>query len=562
MELSSQKEETIVIIGGLSAGPAAAAKARRTNEKAKIILFEKGGNISYATCGMPYALSGHIPEEKNLIVVQASLLEKRFNIEMHLNEEVTEVNPELQTIKTPKGEYHYDKLMFATGANSFTPPIKNLTATHSYSSLRTLEDFRRIQSKGALEASQKVTILGGGLIGVETAENLIELGKEVTLIEGFDQILPQWSNKFAGYASDVLKNSGVKVLNGNFLTEVKVNDAGKMTHCVLGNGEVIETDYLIMSAGIRPNSKLLKEHGAETLPNGALIVNEYQETTLANIYAAGDVASTWNTQLEKADYIPLGTHSNKAGRVAGENIAGGNATYKGGNGTAIVQVFDFTLARTGLTEKQILENNIAHRKAYINAGSTPGYYGNAKNMVIELTYAPKTGKLLAAEAFGEKGVDKRIDVLSTAIYAGLSVEDLHELDLAYAPPFAPAKDPVVVAGYVAHNHVLGGCSPMSTQEVEQMITHGKPETYQLIDLRNPGEIQKSGALQSSINIPLDSIRDRISEVDNSKRVVVYCAKGMRGYLGVRMLRQLGFPEAINMAGGFSAWTLENRATIK
>lgn len=548
----------IIIVGGLSAGPAAAAKARRTNEHAEITLFEAGAHVSYATCGMPYAVSGIIEKESQLMVVKPELLQDRFRIQVKLDEPILRVDSQQQTVYSQHGEYSYDKLIWATGASSTLPPIQGIEDLKERSYLRTLTDFQKISNSVQFKNAHQVVVLGGGLIGVELAENLVHLGKEVTLIEGQNQILPQWSSEFAQLGARTLRQKGVHLITNQLVSRVKKNKDSHLQSIILSDKSEVPCEYLLLCTGMKPNSELLQIEGAETLPNGALIVNQHQETSIPNIYAAGDVASTWNKILNKNDYLPLGTHSNKAGRTAGANAASDQAPqsqlkYTGGYGTAIVKIFDDTLARTGASPSQLKEAKIPARTTTIHANSTPGYYPNPENLTLEITYHPKTLVLLGAQAFGKVGVDKRIDVLSTAIYAGLTIDDLHDLDLAYAPPFSPAKDPVVVAGFVAQNQTQGGCSPYTVNELSQMLNKADPNTYQLIDLRNPKEIGVEGMIPGAKNIPLDHLRRRLNEVNPRKRILCYCAKGMRGYIGVRILREHGFIDSNNLAGGFLSW---------
>ena len=549
------KPKTIIIIGGLSAGPAAAARARRMDETAHILLFEKTKYISYATCGMPYALSGVIASRNKLLVVRPELLEKRFKIETHLEEEVTLIEPDSKKIKTNKGEYTYDKLIYAGGATPIMPPVENLSKSKNHSFLRTLEDFDRLTERGVLANAKRIVVLGGGLIGVEAAENLREMGKEVRIIEGGSQILPQWSESYSSYAAGILEEQEVRVHTGQFLTRVEIDtDSQKLTHLVLQNGETFEADYLILATGIKPNSPLLKEVGVLCDSRGAILVNEKMETNLPDIYAAGDCASMINPLTNEPDYFPMGTHSNKGGRTAGSQAAGGDDQIKGGYGTAIVKIFEFTLARTGYTRKQLEDKAIAFERTFVNAPATPGYYPDSKEILLDIYYEKESGRLLAAEALGEKGIDKRIDVLSTCLYAGLSVDDLPRLDLAYAPPYSPAKDPITVAGFVASNHRRAHCSPMRVEELAKRMKSNKPFT--LVDLRTPSEIKKTDMLPGAINIELDSLRSRLDELNKNDETVIYCAKGIRGYLGALILRHNGFTNVKNLAGGYSA--LRNR----
>lgn len=553
-------EKRIVIIGGLSAGPSAAAKARRENEEVEIILFEKSANISYATCGIPYALSGVIASRDKLLVVEADLLRTRFNIDVRLEEEVIDVNPETKQITTSKGIYSYDKLVFTTGARPSIPPIKNLKLATNWSACRSLADFDKIMNEGLLDSVQKITVLGSGLIGVEVAENIRELGKEVTLIEGLNQILPMWQPKFSQFAQQEIENNGIKVSKGAFVNEL-VLEGTQAKQLVLSNGVVIDTDFVIVSTGIQPNTELLTSKGAKSLANGALLVNEKMETSLPDIYAAGDNASILNTQTNEHDYLPLGTHSNKGGRAAGANAIGGNEIVKGGNKTAIIKVFDYTLARTGLNPKELDKLGWEYKTNLIVAGATPSYYPGQKDMVIEIYFNPTDYSIYGAEAFGEVGVDKRIDVLSTAIYAKLGMTDLPQLDLAYAPPFSPAKDPVVVNGFVTSNTINENYKEISVEEVTTKLA-GSNDT-QLLDVRNFNEINRTGKIDdSAIVIDLDELRYNLNLLDKNKETIVYCAKGMRGYLACRILTNSGFTNVKNISGGFKIWKMSTKKVLE
>ena len=546
-------DNKIIIIGGLSAGPSAAAKARRENENAEIILFEKSSNISYATCGIPYALSGVIPSRDKLLIVEADLLRDRFNIDVKLGEEVIDINPENKSIKTFKGNYNYDKLVFATGARPNVPPIKNINVATNWSTCRSLGDFDKIMKEGLLESVNKITIMGSGLIGIEVAENIKELGKEVTVIEGVDQILPMWQPKFSYFAQKELEKKGIKVVKSSFVTEFIVDENNKATQLITTKGETIDTDFIIVSTGIKPNTELLTAKGAKTLGNGALLVNEKMETSLPDIYAAGDNASIKNTQTGLHDYLPLGTHSNKGGRTAGANAAGGNEIFRGGNKTAIIKIFDYTLARTGLNAKELTKLGKTFNTNLIVAGSTPSYYPGQKDMIIELYYSPEDNTIYGAEMFGEVGVDKRIDVLSTAIYANLKMEDLPQLDLAYAPPYSPAKDPLIVNGFVTSNKLNEEYSEISVEELTKKLDNR--EDLQIIDVRTFKERDRLGFIENSILIELDELRYNLDKLDKEKETIIYCAKGMRGYLASRILRHNNFKQVKNLSGGFKVWEM-------
>ncbi|MFY0688997.1 MAG: FAD-dependent oxidoreductase [Cyclobacteriaceae bacterium] len=537
----------IIVIGGLSAGPSAAAKARRINEQAEILLFERTANISYATCGIPYALSGKIKDRDKLMVVKPELLEQRFNIKMHLEEPVIEIDPEKHEIRTSKTSYHYDKLIMATGGASIIPPIELLDQYENWAHVKTIEQLDKVTKSGELERATKVTVIGGGLIGLETAENLAEAGKQVTIIELGNQLLAPWEPHFAHMAEKVYHEKGVAVKKQ--VSAISINpDTGQIT---LSNGDKIDSDYLLIGISVKPNTELLVAKGARHISNGALIVNNKMETNLPDVYAAGDCSSVNHYITGEHTWLPMGTHSNKAGRVAGANAAGGSETFEGGYGTAIMKLFDHTIARTGMGPKTLKAKGIDFQSTLIIAGTTPGFYPNPKDIFVEIHHETKSGKLLGAEFFGERGVDKRTDVLSTAIYAGLTIHDLPRLDLAYAPPYAPAKDPVIVAGFVAENSSKGDYKEVGVTEAIKLIQ--TTEQLQILDVRNSIEIEKTGKIEGSINIPLDEMRDRLEELDTTKPVLVHCAKGLRGYLGALVLKHNGFDDIYNLAGGFTSW---------
>jgi len=553
--LKNKKMSKIVIIGGLSAGPSAAAKARREDENAEIILFEKGAHISYATCGMPYAFSGVIEDRSNLIVVKPELLRTRFNIDVRLNEEIVKIDAKNKIVYSKKGDYSYDKLVFATGAKSIVPPIKNIDKATNWSTCRSMIDFDKITSEGLATASNHVTVIGAGLIGVEVAENLKEAGKEVTLIEGDNQILNMWQQKFGNFAEIVLREKGIKVITSGVVSEFVLDDNWKISTVKLKDGRTINTDFVILSVGIKPNTNLLLENGAEHIGNGALKVNEHMETSIKDVYAAGDNVAIKNLQTRAHDYFPLGTHSNKAGRAAGANAVGQNIQFKGAYKTAIVKVFDFTLARTGLNPSALNKLEIPFKTVLTIAGSTPSYYPNQKDLITEIYYHSETEEILGAELFGEVGVDKRIDVLSTAIYAKLKITDLSQLDLAYAPPYSPAKDPVVVSSFVAENILKNSSVQVSVEELDDFLTDGNINDYTLIDVRKVTEFE-AGTIPNALNFPLDEIRSNVEEIKKLKKpIIIFCQRGMRGYLAELILKQNNIDTIVNLAGGFKLWQM-------
>lgn len=547
----------IIVIGGLSAGPSAAAKARREDENAEIVLFEKGANISYATCGMPYAFSGIIEDRSNLIVVKPELLKTRFNIDVRLNEEILKIDTDNKIVYSKKGDYSYDTLVFATGANSIVPPIKNIEKATNCSTCRSMIDFDKITKEGLASNSKHVTVIGAGLIGTEVAENLKEAGKEVTLIEGDSQILNMWQQKFGNFAETVLKEKGIEVLTSSLVSEFELDENWKIKGLKTKEGFTIKTDFVILSIGIKPNTDLLLENGAAHIGNGALKVNERMETSIKDIFAAGDNVAIKNLQTGEYDYFPLGTHSNKAGRAAGANAVGKDIQFKGAYKTAIIKVFDYTLARTGLNPNSLQDLKIPYKTVLTIAGATPGYYPNQKDLITEIYYNSDTEEILGAELFGEVGVDKRVDVLSTAIYAKLKITDLAQLDLAYAPPFSPAKDPVVVSSFVTENILNNKSVQVSVEELNYFLNEKTLEEYTLIDVRTVEEYEK-GTIPSAINYPLDSLRSNIETIKTlNKPIIIFCQKGLRGYLAELILKHNNIKNIVNVAGGYKLWKMYN-----
>jgi NADPH-dependent 2,4-dienoyl-CoA reductase/sulfur reductase-like enzyme/rhodanese-related sulfurtransferase len=546
----------IIIIGGLSAGPSAAAKARRENEQAEILLFEKGANISYATCGMPYAFSGVIESRDNLMVVKPELLQNRFNIDVHLNEEIIKIDTQNKTVYSQTKSYTYDTLIFATGAKSIVPPIGNIKLASNWSTCRSMIDYDKITKEGLASTSKHITVIGAGLIGVEVAENLKEAGKQVTLIEGDSHVLNMWQQKFGIFAGNVLASKGIEVLTLSFVSKFDIDKNGKIKAVVTQAGKSIPTDFVILSVGIKPNTYLLLAEGAEAIDNGALKVNELMETSIKDVYAAGDNVSIKNLQTNEYDYFPLGTHSNKAGRAAGANAVGRTIEFKGAYKTAIVKVFDYTLARTGMNARALTQKGIPFKTVLTVAGSTPGYYPGQKDLITEIYYSPETEQILGAELFGEVGVDKRVDVLSTAIYAKLKITDLAQLDLAYAPPFSPAKDPVVVTSFVAENIINNRSEQISVEDLKLLMKDNNlNEGYLLVDSRTAEEYGK-GTIPGAVNYPLDELRQSVDFIKSlDKKVIVFCQKGLRGYLAELILRNNGVTHIANVAGGFKVWQM-------
>jgi rhodanese-related sulfurtransferase len=367
-----------------------------------------------------------------------------------------------------------------------------------------------------------------------------------------------WQPKFSNIAQKELERHQIKVITGHY-AKAFITEKDVIKQIDLGNGEQIDTDFVIVSTGIKPNTEILLNKGAEALPNGALKVNEKMETSIKDIYAAGDNVSVKNLLTDEFDYFPLGTHSNKGGRTAGANAAGGNEIFKGAYKTAIIKIFDFTLARTGLNKKDLDKLGWEYKTNLIITGSTPGYYPGQKDIIIEIYYNPTNERIYGAEIYGEKGVDKRIDVLSTAIYAKLKMTDLQHLDLAYAPPYAPAKDPVIVNGFVSSNAFNKNYTEISMEELIEDIVNKKD--IQLIDVRAINELNVKGKISNAIHIDLHELRSKLNELDKNKETIVYCARGLRGYVASRILTHNGFKNVKNLSGGFTIWQMHNHESM-
>ena len=486
------------------------------------------------------------------MVVSAKLLHDRFNIDVHLNEPVIGIKPDEHKVITPDGEYKYTKLIYAAGAKPFIPPIKNLELADNWSNCRTIEDYDKICDDDVITEKEHILILGAGLIGIEVAENLSKIGKKVTVVELSPTILPAWDSKFGNLAETILKDNNITIKT-NVTVEELITENNQIKQARLSNGEKILADYLIMGIGGKPNTQMLLDLGAEHIRNGAVKVNDKMETNLPDIYAAGDCASIQNIQTGEHDYFPMGTHANKGGRAAGANAAGGDIKFRGAYRTAIIKVFDYTLARTGLNPRSLKMAGTKFESTFIISGTTPGFYPDPTDLFMEIYYDSKTRVVLGAELFGQKGVDKRVDVISTAILGNLTVDDLPDLDLAYAPPYSPAKDPVIVAGFVSGNKTNNSFSEIGVEDLYRYIQSKSPGDYQLLDVRAPIELEREGKIANAINLELDELRDRINELDPLKPTLVYCQRGLRGYVATMILQNHGFRQLHNLGGGFKAW---------
>ncbi|MEQ8221004.1 MAG: FAD-dependent oxidoreductase [Candidatus Eremiobacterota bacterium] len=538
----------IVIIGGVAGGASAAAKARRMNESAQITIFEKGPYMSYANCGLPYHISGEIAKKSSLILQTPEAFKKRFNIDVYVLHEVVAVNPGRKIVMVKNlstGEIFecpYDKLIMCPGSVPFMPPVPGLDALNVFV-LRTVPDVEKILTFIRENNPRNAVVLGGGYVGLETAEALKHAGMKVTLVEMAPHVLTLMDSDVVSVIEKHIIESGVELILDNGLKEIVKDDKGKVKEIILQKGNILRADMVIASIGVKPNNKLAKEIGIELGVSGAIKVNEKMETTIPDIYAAGDVAESFNPVTGKWGWIPLAGPANKQGRVAGANAAGGNLTFRGALGTSIVRFNKMAAGKTGLSEHDAKRENIPYFVTTTHSNSHAGYYPGGKMLHIKIVVHKETGKLLGAQVTGEDGVDKRIDVFATALYFGATVEDLANLDLAYAPPFGSAKDPVNIAGMTGQNRFLGVEDSMTFGEFDEV-----KDGYNLIDVRTQKEYNE-GAMEGSSLKPVDEFRSLIDTVDKDKPVAVYCKAGYRGYLVQRILKQHGF-EVKNLDGGY------------
>lgn len=533
----------IVIIGGVAGGMSAATRLRRLDESSEIVVVEKSGFVSYANCGLPYYIGGVISKEQDLLLQTPESLHKRFNLDVRVNSEVTAIDPVAKSVSvrnTLTGEMYslaYDKLVLSPGATPVVPPIEGVERAMT---LRTVEDTKRIFA--AVEAKPATaSVIGGGFIGVEMAENLVHRGIKTAIIEATPQLLAPLDPEIALLVANEMSANGVDVRLGVSASKIEY---GSVT---LSDGSEIPAELVILAIGVRPDVSLAKSAGLEIGSRGGIVVDEHNLTSNSDIYALGDAAEKKDALDESATLVPLANIANRHGRVIADHINGRNVRPVKTIGTAIVKVFDLAVASTGWNEKRLKAANIEHRAIHTHPGSHAGYYPGAETLALKLIINPKTGEIYGAQGVGKDGVDKRIDVISTAIRAGITAPELADLELAYAPPFGSAKDPVNMLGYVAENIVSGLVKTAQWHEIDDF----RNDEFTLLDVRTPGECAK-GMIPGFINIPVDEIRDRFSEI-KTKKVLVTCQVGQRAHTATLLLRNLGF-EPINLDGGYHLWS--------
>jgi len=537
----------LVIIGGVAGGASAAARARRLSEEAEIILLERGPYVSFANCGLPYHIGGEIAERDRLLVTTPEQLRARFRIDVRTRNEVTAIDPakkEVEIKNLESGEVYtetYDSLVLSPGAEPIRPPIPGIGSSKVLT-LRNMGDMDRIIQ--ALDGKPHAAVIGGGYIGLEMAEALRRRNIATSLIELSPQVMGPADPEMVSILHQELTINGVDLRLGTSVTGFSETAAG--LKLALSSGDTLETGLAILAIGVKPETALAKAAGLELGPRGGIKVNDRMETSDKNIYAVGDAVEVVDFITRQPALIPLAGPANRQGRIASDNIFGRDSRYKDTQGTAICKVFDLAIGMTGLSEKGAKRAGIAYEKIYVHPASHASYYPGAAPLSIKILFDPQSGKVLGAQAVGSDGVDKRIDVFAVAIRAGLTVYDLEELELSYAPPYGSAKDPVNFAGFVAANALRGDVKLCQVEDLLKPAPHQK-----LLDVRTPAEVA-AGTIPGAKNIPIDELRDRLGELSKEKEYLVFCKVGQRGYLACRILTQNGF-KCRNLTGGYTTY---------
>lgn len=542
-----------IIIGGVAGGASAAARLRRLDEKVQILIIEKGEYISYANCGLPYYIGDVIHEREKLFVQNAKSFSDRFNVDIMTQSEVIEIdrkNKEV-TIKNLNTQHifteKYDKLILAPGSSAFIPTLEGINLPNIFT-IRNVNDSDKIKKLVITNKIKHVTIIGAGFIGLEITENFSHLGIETVLIERSNQVLSVVDYPFASLAKKALEEHNVSIKLNTSVLSFRKSESRNIS-IQLSNNEQLETDLVILSIGVKPNSDLAKASGINIGENGGILVNKHLQTSDSNIYSIGDVIEFINPITKSISPTYLAGPANKQGRICATNIISNNShEYKGSINTAIVKIFDLTIATTGLSEKNLIKQKIPYNITNVFGGSNAGYYPGAETLLIQLAYSPENGKILGGQVAGKKGIDKRIDIISLLIQQEGTIYDLAEFEHAYAPPFSSAKDPLNMAGFASENTLLNNDSLFYWHEVEKHKTHSF-----LLDVRTEKEFQKSHII-GAINIPLDKLRNEFSTLNKEKTIYLYCKTGIRGYIAQRILKQNGF-NASNLSGGFDLYEI-------
>ncbi len=540
-----------VIIGAVAGGASTAARLRRLDEHAEIVIFEKGEYISYANCGLPYYIGNVIKDRNALFVQTPASFNQRFNIDVRTMTEVKSINPSSKTITAlnqitgKEYEETYDKLVLSPGAEPIRPPLEGISLEGIFT-LRNITDTDAIKAFVQQKQVKKAVIIGAGFIGLEMAENLYDLGLKVSVIEMGNQILAPLDYPMAAFAQQHVRSKGVNLLLNSAVTAFEKND--NKLKVLLKDGEQLDADIVILSIGVKPDTKLVVNAGLKIGDAKGIWVNEFLQTSEPDIYAVGDAIEFTNPITNQSMNTYLAGPANKQGRICANNIVLGNVQkYNGEINTAIVKVFDMTVATAGTASKHLTKANIKHIVSTTQNGSHAGYYPGSKQMNIQIAFSPEDGRLLNAQIVGYEGVDKRIDILSSAIKRNSTIYELTEFEHAYAPPYSAAKDPINIAGFVAENILQNRSGVFYWNQIDTII-----DNEILLDVRTKEEFEEGHILNAS-NIPIDDLRGRIHEIDKTKNIYLYCLSGSRGYLAQRILKQNEYHNVLNLSGGYQLW---------
>lgn len=544
-----------IIIGGVASGASAAARLRRLDENAEIIILERGEFISFANCGLPYFIGGEITDRNMLTLQTPASFKARFNIDVRVFSEAIKISPHKKTVTVKDAqsgvvyEESYDNLILSPGAEPIKPNMVGIDSDNIFT-LRNIPDTLKIKNYIETTHPKTAVVVGGGYIGVEMAENLVEAGLDVSIVELADHLIAPLDFDMAADVHRYVKEKGIKLYLNN---GVKSIDRNKV---ILQNGE-ISADMVIMSVGVRPETSLAKDCGIVLNSRGSIVVDNKMRTNILNIYAAGDAVEVKDFVSQQPSFIPLAGPANKQGRIAADNIAGFDSEYKGTQGSAVLKIFDMTVATTGLNEKSAKAAGIDFDKTYTYSASHASYYPGGNMMSVKILWDKNTLKIIGAQIVGFDGVDKRMDVIASAIRFGGKVTDLAELELCYAPPYGSAKDPVNMAGFVAENIILGKVKQFFWNEVEQLPYDG---SVTLLDVRTETE-RAIGHINGFVHIPLDSLRENLSKISKDKPVYVHCHSGLRSYIACRILTGNGY-DCYNLAGGWRLYeSVMNERTV-
>ena len=549
----------VVIVGGVAGGATAAARIRRLDEKAEITVFERSGYVSYANCGLPYYIGGVIEDEEELTLQTPENFWERFHITVRVRHQVTAINPETKTVSVKdldtgeEFEETYDKLLLSPGARPIKPPFSGADDKRIFT-LRTVEDTLKIKEFIEKEKPKSAVIVGGGFIGLELAENMRGLGMEVSIVQLDKQLMLPFDEEMAAFIHAKVRAQGINLLLGYSAEGFEPTNTG--VKVLLKESPSMNADMVVLAIGVSPETSLAKDAGLKLGIKQSIVVNSRMETSRPDIYAVGDAVQVKHSVTGQETLLSLAGPANKQGRIAADNICGGNSHFQGSQGSSVIKVFDMTAAATGINERTAKEAGLDYDKIYLTPANHAGYYPGGKNMAMKVIFEKKTGRIFGAQIVGYEGVDKNIDVLATAIHAKMTGIDLTELDLAYAPPYSSAKSPVNMAGFMIENIVTGKVKQFFYGEAKKLPRDG---SVTLLDVRTSAEYLH-GHMNGFINIPVDELRKRLNEVPQGKPVYVNCQSGIRSYIACRILQQNGFA-CYNFAGGYSFYRVQEEEIL-